>query len=143
VFTDALRKHVTGCSITCVPMHDTVVILHSFGFGKVVWEQNPGISYRMHGKNVVAKRQKSLLKRLKTTWWNWKNGSKNSMSLVAEELLATPLNLTEKELCYLRHVTTYRTSLKSKFYILKNAYIKSVPWDALRSYYLRVLLNLF
>lgn len=143
VFTDALRRHMLENPVNCVPMHDNIVILHSLGFGKVHWEQTPKFSYRMHGKNVVAKGQKSLLKKLKTTWWNWKNSSRHSMSEVAAELLASPLNLTPEEVAYLNHVKTYRFSLRSKIYILKNAYTKSVPWQALRSYYIRVLLNLF
>lgn len=143
VFTDAVRKHLMGLPITCIPMHDTIVILHSMGLGKIYWEQNPKFSYRMHGRNVVAKDQKSFLKKLKTTWWNWKNSSKNSMSVVAAELLASPVTLTAEEKQYLNHVTKYRTSFASKVYILKNAYTRTVPWQALRSYYLRVLLNLF
>lgn len=143
VFTDELRAHVLKQSITCVPMHDTVVILHSFGFGKVYWDQTPGLGYRMHGKNVVAKDQKSFLKKLKTTWWNWKNSSKNSMSQVAAELLVSNPNLTQEELIFLKHVRNYRASAASKLYILRHAYTDSVPWRALRSYYIRVLLNLY
>ena len=143
VFTDVVRKHILSLPLKCIPMHDTIVILHSMGLGKIYWEQEPHFGYRMHGNNVVAKDQKSLLRKLKTTWWNWKNSSKNSMSIVAAEMLASPLHLAQEERDYLNHVTTYRTSLKSKIYILKNAYTASVPWQALRSYYLRVLLNLF
>ena len=143
VFTDHVRKHILSLPLTCIPMHDTIVILHSMGLGNIYWEQTPKFGYRMHGNNVVAKDQKSLLRKLKTTWWNWKNSSKNSMSHVAAEMLASPLQLTREESTYLNHVKNYRTSLKSKIYILKNAYTRSVPWQALRSYYLRVLLNLF
>lgn len=143
VFTDELRTHVLKQSITCIPMHDTVVILHSFGFGKVYWEQTPKLGYRMHGKNVVAKDQKSLLKKLKTTWWNWKNSSKNSMSKVAAELLASDPDLGPEEKNFLKHVQNYRRSAASKIYILRHAYTESVPWQAMRSYYIRVLLNLY
>ena len=143
VFTNELRTHILKQSITCIPMHDTIVIPHSFGFGKVYWDQTPGLGYRMHGNNVVAKGQKSLPKKLKTTWWNWKNGSKNSMSKVAAELLASDPNLTQEELAFLKHVRNYRASAASKLYILRHAYTDSVPWPALRSYYIRVLLNLY
>lgn len=143
VFTDTLRRYFLEQTITCIPMHDTIVALHAFGLGKVAWEEEPKFSYRLHEKNVVAKGNKSLLKKLKTTWWNWKNGSRFSMSEVAAELLDKPLQLTAKERKYLEHVTCYRTSLRSKIYILRNAYTESVPWRAVRSYNLRVLLNLY
>lgn len=143
VLTKELRNYFLCHPISCIPMHDTIVALHAMGFGKVAWETEPLFGYRMHGANVVAKESKSLPKRLKTTWWNWKNGSKYSMSEVAEELLSKPLNLTEEERLFLIHVKNYRTTLKSKVYILKNAYTQSVPWRAVRSYYLRILLNLY
>lgn len=143
VFSDTLRRYFLEQTIACVPMHDTIVALHAFGLGKVVWEEQPKFSYRLHGKNVVAKGNKSLLKKLRTTWWNWKNGSRHSMAEVASELLDKPLHWTDQERQYLIQVSRYRTSLKSKGYILRNAYTKSVPWQALRSYYLRVLLNLY
>lgn len=143
VFTDELWNYFQQYQFEYIPMHDTIVILHALGFGKIHWEQEPKFSYRLHGKNVVAKENKSLLKKLKTTWWNWKNGSKNSMAEVAAEMLDKPLNLTEEERNFLTHVKNCRTSLRSKVYILKNAYMESVPWRAVRSYYLRVLLNLY
>lgn len=143
VFTRELRDYFLAHPIDCVPMHDTLVILHALGYGKVCWQEEPKFSYRLHGKNVVAKENKSPLKKIKTTWWNWKNGSKNSTALVAAELLDKPLNLTEKERSFLSHVKNYRTSRKSKAYILRNAYTESVPWRAVRSYYLRVILCMY
>lgn len=143
VFTDSLRRYFLEQDISCVPMHDTIVILHALGLGRVAWEENPKFSYRLHEKNVVAKGNKSLLKRIRTTWWNWKNGSQHSMAEVAAELLDKPLQMTAEERQYLMHVTCCRTSLRSKIYILRNAYTQSVPWRAVRSYYLRVLLNLY
>ena len=143
VFTDGLRHYFLEQEISCVPMHDTIVILHALGLGKVAWEEKTKFSYRLHEKNVVAKGNKSFRKKLRTTWWNWKNGSRHSMAEVAAELLDKPLQMTEDERQYLAHVTRYRTFLRSKSYILRNAYTKGVPWRAVRSYYLRVLLNLY
>lgn len=143
VFTDTLRRYFSEHEISCIPMHDTIVFLHAFGLGKVVWEEEPKFSYRLHEENVVAKGNKSPLKKLRTTWRNWKNGSRHSMAEVAAELLDKPLQMTAEERQYLMHVSCYRTSLRGKIYILRNAYTKSVPWQAIRSYYLRVLLNLY
>lgn len=143
VFTDTLRRYFSEHEISCIPMHDTVVILHALGLGGVVWDENPRFSYRLHEKNVVAKGNKSPLKKLRTTWRNWKNGSRHSMAEVAAELLDKPLVLTVEERQFLAHVTRYRTSLRSRIYILRNAYTESVPRRAVRSYYLRVLLNLY
>lgn len=143
VFTDTLRRYFLKNPIHCIPMHDTIVILHALGCGEVLWKAEPKFSYRLHGKNVVAKDSKSLPKRIKTTWWNWKNSSRHSMAQVAAEMLDKPLALTETERTFLEHIQHYRASVKSKAYILKNAFTEDVPWPAVRSYYLRVLLNLY
>ena len=143
IIFDTLRRYFSEHEISCIPMHDTIVFLHAFGLGKVVWEEEPKFSYRLHEENAVAKGNKSPLKKLRTTWRNWKNGSRHSMAEVAAELLDKPLQMTAEERQYLMHVSCYRTSLRGKIYILRNAYTKSVPWQAIRSYYLRVLLNLY
>lgn len=143
VFTDTLRKYFLEHPVNCIPMHDTVVVLHALGLGKVIWKEEPKFSYRLHDTNVVAKNNKSVWKKIKTTWWNWKNGSRNSMALVAGEMLDKPLTFTEDEKRFLHHVKNYRSSVRSKNYILTHAQTEDVPWRAVRSYYLRVLLNLF
>lgn len=143
VFTDELRKYFLNQPIQCIPMHDTVVGLHALGFGSVCWGQEPKFGYRLHGKNVVAKKNKSLISRVKTTWWNWKNSSKNSMADVAAELLRAPLSLTAEDRRYLTCVVKYKVSFRCKLYILQNMETRTVPFAAKRSYILRVLLNLY
>ena len=96
IFTDSLRRHVLSCNISCVPMHDIILMLYALDFGKIFWDENPRFSYRVHSNNVVAKSNKTGIQKIKTTLWNWKNSSKNSMSKVAQELLDNCLDMSEK-----------------------------------------------
>lgn len=143
VFTRELRDYFLNNPINCVPMHDVIVALHALGLCRIVWDEEPRFCYRMHENNVVAKNGKSFLKRLKNTWWIWKNGSEHSMSKVAEEMLEKPLSLTEEERVFLNHMKNYKTSLRSKVFVIRNANTEGVPWPAVRSYYMRVILNLY
>lgn len=143
VLTNVLRSYFLKNKLECIPMHDAVLALHALGYGNIYWDITPRFSYRMHEQNVVAKTNKSFLERLRTTWWNWKNSSKHSMSDVAAELLDKPLKLTDQERKFVAHVASYKHSLGSKLYILFHAYSEDIPFRALNSYRIRVILNLY
>ena len=142
VFTDALRRHIASLPLQSIPMHDLIFMLYALDFGGTVWDGTPRFSYRIHGNNVVAKNNKSLLQKLRTTWWNWKNSSKNSMSTVAEEMLKNASNLTEEDTTYLNWLRTYRKSPVSKFKLLFYRGTRCAYPAEKRSYIIRMLLNL-
>lgn len=142
VFTDELRRFIQSANPTCIPMHDIIVMLYALDFGAVVWDAQPRFSYRIHGNNVVAKNNKSLFQKLRTTWWNWKNSGKNSMSTVAQELLQNCKNLAPEDVVYLNWMRTYRKNLLSKFKLfLYKGTACAFPREK-RSYLMRLFLNL-
>ena len=143
VFDDALRKYIVEKGLQCIPMHDVVLMLYAVYFGKIYWEQKPHFSYRVHSNNVVAKRNKRFMQRIKTTWWNWKNSSKNSMAKVAYEMRNNIKNMSDEEKLYLEYVSGYKHSIHHKIAILYDNSINDMPEKLLRSYRLRVALNLY
>lgn len=142
IFTDSLRQYLMKLKVQCIPMHDVVLMLYAIGYGEIYWDQAPHFSYRVHSNNVVAKENKSIFKNLKTTYWNWKNSSEHSMGTVACELLNKGKSFSDEEVSYLTAMCNYRNSIKNKLKILdiKNKTDKNKK--AIRSYRIRVILNL-
>lgn len=143
VFTDSLRKYINEKKITKIPMHDIVVMLYAMQFGKIYWDNTPRFGYRMHSNNVVAKENKSIFKKLKTTYWNWMNGKKNSMSDVAQEMIQNCSDMNEKDKEYLLAVANYKKSIVNKIKILCNKQTKESERKALRSYRIRIIMNIY
>lgn len=142
VFTNSLREYFLKNKIECIPMHDTVVIIHAIKFGKIIWESKPMFSYRIHSNNVVAKSNKNILKNLKNTYLNWKNSSEHSMSKVANEVLLYCNNLNDEEIEYLNLVKNYKRNFKSQCKLIHESNFENVPSSHVRSFVIRVLLKL-
>lgn len=143
IFDDSLRKYVQSLDLKCIPMHDVILMIHALSFGNVQWDDTPHFGYRVHSNNVVAKNNKTVFQNLKTTLWNWKNSSKNSMATVAQELIASTKNLKKDDLDYLICMRDYKKNIVSKWKIF-TAYNRTsgISKKVLRSYKIRILLNL-
>lgn len=141
-FTNELREFIMRQKLSCIPMHDIIVIMYALIMGKVCWIQSPLFSYRVHSNNVVAKNNKSLLQQTKTIYWNWKNSSKHSLAVVASEMLKSGEDFSMEDLEFLKSVSCYRSSFVNKMKILMNKRIKDANSASLRSYRIRVLLNM-
>ena len=98
--------------------------------------------YRVHSNNVVAKNNKTGVQKLKTVLWNWKNSSKHSMSIVAEELIASEKQIQRDDMDYLMYMSNYKKSIIGKWKIMEIGEMKGMDKNAVRSYRIRVLLNL-
>ena len=142
VFDDQLRRYMQHLELRCVPMHDIVLMLYALNFGTIYWDQNTHFGYRVHSSNVVAKGNKTGIQKLKTILWNWKNSSKNSMSIVADELIANAKKLKKEDVEYLACVRDYKRNAVSKWKIMTVSGMSGVGKEAMRSYKIRVLLNL-
>lgn len=140
VFTDALRNYLENLNIKCVPMHDIIVMLYAMQFGKIYWDQEPHFSYRVHSNNVVAKGNKSFFENLKTTYWNWKNSSKNSMANVANEMCNNLDNLTQKDIFFLKQISDYK---KNRISLIQECTDCGAGYREIRSYRIRILLGLY
>lgn len=143
MFTQELCNFLRKCTISCVPMHDIVLMMYAVLYGKIYWEQEPKFSYRVHSNNVVAKSNKNRLQRIKTTLWNWKNSSKNSMSVVANEILNNGLHINSDDREYLENIAQYKEKWGSTLLVLTNPEIQDMDNRILRSFKLRVLLRLY
>ena len=140
VFSDALRKYMEKLDIRCVPMHDVVLMLYAIYFGKIYWDELPHFGYRVHSNNVVVKSNKSAFKRIKTTYWNWKNSKKNSMSEVAAEMLKNISNLPSEDQRFLKYVSEYK---KHRIWLIRNAKKSKVDSAAVRSFKIRILMGMY
>ncbi len=141
-FVKEVRDYVIKCGLKCIPMHDVIVLLYALSLGKVEWIDKPLFSYRIHGSNVVAKNN-SIKKRIKTTVWNWKNSACYSMSDVAWELLQYGMVLSDEDVTFLRTVSYYRESFRNKLALLFLEDIKGIESGSLRSFRIRLLMNMF
>lgn len=142
IFTDELRRYVKGLNIKCVPMHDLIIMLYARCIGTICWDDKPHFGYRVHSGNVVAKANKTQIQKMKTTLWNWKNSSENSMSIVADELISNCKNLSFDDYKYLTCVRDYKKNFFHKCTLLFNTKRRDVGNRAALSYKIRVFLNL-
>lgn len=139
-FTDELRHYICSKAISCVPMHDLIVDLYALSFGKVEWLETPLFGYRVHSNNVAAKENKGFIKRIRTTIWNWKN---SDMGDVAEELLSNSDDFSDIDRRFLMSASTYKKKISAKINLLRNKATKDTNMRIKRSYYLRIILNLY
>lgn len=142
VFTSELRNYIMSKKITCIPMHDIIVMLYAISFGEIYYDDEYRFSYRVHDSNVVAKNNKNLRERINTTYWNWNNSSKNSLALVASEMLENIKELQDDEVNFLRNMSCYRQRIACKLNLLFDKRIIKVPFAIARSYVMRIILNL-
>lgn len=140
VFTDSLRQYLMGLKIKCIPMHDVILMLYAVLSGKVLWDQKPHFSYRVHSNNVVAKGNKSLIENLKTTYWNWKNSGKNSMVDVAKEICTNVDGISKTDAIFLNQISHYK---KHRISLIRKCKNLNVGKNALRSFKMRILLGLY
>lgn len=140
IFSDTLCQYIRKLSISCVPMHDIVLMLYAIYKGEIYWDSEPHFGYRVHSNNVVAKNNKSIFKRIKTTIWNWNNSSKNSMSKVASEMVSNIPTLSENDRLFLKYIADYK---KHRVWLIRRADKYKIDKDAVRSYKIRILLGLY
>lgn len=141
-FTDKFIKLIRKCKITCIPMHDIILLMYAVLNGGVLWIDRPLFSYRVHNNNVIANNQKSTIKKITSLFKNWKNCSDNSVTRVAEELLANNDAIPQDKRDFLELVCRYKSSLSNRFRL---AYSKNINWDnpyIMRSFRIRVLLGI-
>lgn len=141
-FSKELREYIIDIPLKNIPMHDVILMLYALTLGRVVWIEEPLFKYRIHSDNVVAKGQKNVIKQIRTTYWNWKNSSKNSMSNVAWELLKYGRDFSDEDLRFLKAMSNYRGSISNKIKMISNKNCKYIGNSAVRSYRIRLLLNI-
>lgn len=143
VFTDEFRNNLLGKKITCIPMHDLLMTQYALAEkASIYWDNIPRFSYRMHQSNVLAKREKSPIKKLIHTWITWNDSRINTKSVVAAEMLDNCANLSEEDHAYLLRMRDYRKSFGNKLWLIRYETVQDIEYRALRSYKIRILFNL-
>lgn len=142
IFSDVLCQYIRKANISCVPMHDLILMLYAKCEGRIYWDEEPRFGYRVHSNNVVAKNNKTGVQKLKTTFWNWKNSSENSMETVAKEIIPYANKWQKADRDYLMAMSNYKKSMISKWKVLMIGKMNGVDKKALRSYRIRILLNM-
>ncbi len=141
VFTKELRDFIFSKKISCVPMHDLIVLLYSASFGRVYWDNEPHFSYRYHANNVVAKGNKKMITRKYYSLKRWiKN--RNQMKTVAKELIENRCFVDEETLIFLNNIISSTWNIHSKIELCKEEKIKKCEKDSLRSFRMRVFLGI-
>ena len=143
VFTRELREFVLEKKISTVPMHDSILVLYSMFFGKVYLDSEPHFSYRIHGNNVIAKDNRSIVKNTISTLKLWKKTSKTPKSLVAAELLKNIDFMDKSDKVFLEYVSSYKESIKSKYNLISLKKIDGITKRSMNSFKIRVTINLF
>lgn len=141
VFTDQLRQYICKKNITCITMHDVVLCMYAMTYGKIYWDQTPHFGYRFHDNNVIARRNHKGVMAGLDTIRRWIKNRKNSLTKVAGELMENT-SLPEEKREFLFNMSRLKKSPGSKLYILRYKKIRGMDRNALRSFYIRVLLNL-
>lgn len=144
VFNRAAFDIIKSKSISEIPMHDIVLLTYVLAEGKVIYEDCPMFSYRLHNNNVVAKQGKSPMKKLKTTLSNWfGENSRNSISRYAEEFVQNESDLltsdVNKLLCALK---SSKKRVSQRKWIVNHPLVVTNNKRGLRSFRIRVLLGI-
>ena len=140
VFTDELREFILRKRITCIPMHDLIVCMYAYYYKDFFWDETPRFSYRFHENNVIARKDRNRLKNLLVKVKKW--DKQQFAEIVATELLMNNPDIeSDEEQRFLKAISCYKRSLKNKLIVIFNSSIRRCPKSALKSFYLRVLLD--
>ena len=126
----------------CDPMHDLVIMEYMLVIGKVIYNEHPFFSYRVHQNNVVAKQDKGIMHRIKS-FGRWFNKYKYSYSRLAAKMLEDLSGLMDEDTnAYMTHLTGCRNSLIARFKVLSDERTHNRNKRALRSFRIRVGLGI-
>lgn len=142
-FTKELRDWIISLDITCIPMHDWILMIYAKEYGKIQYINTPLFDYRIHSNNAVAKNKKNSPKSILRTLNKWRKSRSLSMSCVAHELLENCNTLSKEDIQYLTVVENYKTNLIYKKKLLFGQTFKNIDRRTKMSYQIRVLLNIY
>ena len=144
LFNNELKKIIVRYKSTQIPMHDIVIMYIALINGKVIYDKEPLFGYRMHSNNVVAKDNKSILKRLKSTYILWfESGKKYPIEEMVNDLLNNYSTILKYEdIEYLNLFLNYKRNIIKKIKIVFNSKTESSNQKGLRSFRIRVLLGI-
>ena len=137
------RDMIISKEIKNIKMHDAVVAKYAIVCGEVIYDDRPSMDYRQHEKNVIAKRNKSWRARLNQVSNQWLKDKGLGSKLATELLMKCSSELNEEDRRFCECLADYRRNLNSKIYLMRQAKKNSDNRDAIRSFRIRILLNLY
>ena len=119
IFNAEARRYVLKKSPASVPMHDIVMITYMLAAGKVIYENTPLFSYRMHDNNVIAKGGKNRIQKMKSTLSLWfAKEKRNQVSVLARQILLDNLEYLDVEIKgYLNNLGNCPENIQKRFIV--------------------------
>ena len=144
VFNDTLRNYILTKQVKNFPMHDYVVMMYAIAVGKVIYDNVPSFSYRVHENNVIAKSGKGVVRSLKNSFNRWFDDKhKHEISKFAETIYFDNQKLLDDDTKrYLEYLVQSRYNVCARIRIIKDKRTASCNKKAERSFKIRVLIGI-
>lgn len=143
VFNMAAKDLVLRKNPQIIPMHDIILMLYLLAGGKVIYENRPLFSYRIHEYNTVAKEGKTWIQKLKSTtrlWFGREN--RNAISALANQILLDDREELSYEVYrYLEELGACPHSILKRLRVIVNPLSITHHKRGLRSFRIRTLLG--
>lgn len=141
LLSDAKRR--PSQKLLRIRIHDVWVAMVASTVGIICYDTGSYIDYRQHDNNVVGVKKRSLINE-----WSIKIMNpelRNGRSILAEEIYDKFRDLIKMQSISnsLKICKDYRTSMKSKIHLLKDADIQRCSKESKTLYIMKILLNLF
>lgn len=139
-----LRKHILQNDIEIIPMHDFVIMTYAIARGKILYEENPTFSYRVHNNNVVAKEGKNFIQHIHESLNKWfSKEHKNELTQYAEMFVRdNECYLDTATLKYLNDLIESKNNIVYRFKIVCNVRTKAKNVKAERAFKIKTLLGI-
>lgn len=144
VFNNCLRDYVYSKRITDFPMHDFVLITYAIAAGRVIYDENPSFSYRIHENNVVANEGKNVIRHLVHSLNKWfsKDHIFENSSFARQILVDNECYLDQETILYINWITHCKRSVINRLKVVNSPLSTTVNKRAERSFKIRVLLGI-
>ncbi len=148
VFNGSLYNELVKADIKHIEMHDKYCMLCALLNGRIVYDNNSYILYRQHGNNVVSGRshddRKKIFREIKRVYkFYFKRGRCSCDKQAADFLEAYKDSISSSDAQMLNLFKKYKRSFSAKKELLHLQSIKGMTESSIRSYKIRLILNLF
>lgn len=144
MINNRLRKNILQNDIKEIPMHDFVIMTYAIARGKILYEQNPTFSYRVHNNNVVAKEGKNIIQQIHDSFSKWfSKEHKNELTKYAKVFIRdNEIYLDDKTLKYLNNLIKSKNSIICRLKIVCDIRTTAKNVKAERSFKIRTILGI-
>lgn len=146
VFNNKMAKLFKETKMPCDELlmyrfHDTWIYSLACVYGKIIYDIEPSVNYRIHNNNVSMKKvgyfEKFILSFSKT------KHRKGMRSLQAKELLRNCIMIKDKDKKIIQELGEYRNSIKSRIELIKDKEIREISNENMIVFALKVFMGFF